>query len=121
MAIPPLQELGDAGGGAGRAVRLNGLVRDLAANFFGEGGGDDLRRRSFEVHAPTGAVTIEPVPDVEVLLEVVAEREIQKRPPVRGELHRRGEPALDHRNVTRREMAIELVNVCTDLEPVRRR
>ena len=31
---------------------------------------------------------------MEVLLEVVAQREVEERPPVRGQLHRRGQPAL---------------------------
>src|SRR5262249_60285006 len=51
-----------------------------------------------------------------VLLEVVPEGEVEERTPVGSELHRRGEPALDHRQVARGEMAIEVVDVCHDLE-----
>jgi hypothetical protein len=55
---------------------------------------------------------------VEVLLEVVAEREVEERTPVRGQLHRRREAALDNREVAGCEMAVEVVDVGADLEPV---
>ena len=58
---------------------------------------------------------------MEVLLEVVAEREVEERPAVRGQLHRRRQAALDDREVARREVAVELVDVRADLEPVVRR
>jgi hypothetical protein len=55
---------------------------------------------------------------VEVLLEVVAEREVQERPPVRRQLHRRGQSALDDGEVAGGEMPVELVHVRAYLEPV---
>ena len=54
--------------------------------------------------------------DVEVLLEVVAEREVDERPAVRGQLHRGGQPALDDGQVAGGEMAVEVVDIADDLE-----
>src|SRR5260370_21852127 len=82
-----LQQFGDVGGGSSGAVWFNGPVGDLAMQLFGEGGADDFRRRVLEVHAAPRAVAIEPVADMEVLFEVVTEREIEEWPPVGGELH----------------------------------
>ena len=65
------------------------------------------RRRS----APGGG-------DVEVLLEVVAQREVEERPPVGGQLHRRGQPALDDREVAGGQVPVEVVDVGADLEAV---
>ena len=70
------------------------------------------------VHASPGAVLLEPVADVEVLLEMVSEREVEEGASVGGELHRRGQPALDDGEVAGGEVAIELGNVRPDLEPV---
>jgi hypothetical protein len=42
---------------------------------------------------------------------VVAEREVQERPSARGQLHRRGEPALDDREIADGQMPVELVGV----------
>ena len=71
-----------------------------------------------EVHEAPGAVALEPVPDVQVLLKVVAERKDEERPLVGGQLHRRRQPALDDRQVAGREVAVEVVDVGADLEPV---
>ena len=68
--------------------------------------------------APPGAVALEPVADVEVLLEVVAEREVEERPPVGGQLHRGRQPALDDREVAGGQVAVEVVDVGAHLEPV---
>ena len=46
-----------------------------------------------------GTVALQAVADVEVLLEVVAEREVEERAPVRGQLHRRRQAPLDDRQV----------------------
>jgi hypothetical protein len=94
-----LEEVGEQGGGAGGAVGGNGAVVDVAADLGGDGGGDVGRARVLVVHVLPGAVALEPVADVEVLLEVVAERELQERPLAGGQLHGGGEPALDDREV----------------------
>ena len=52
----------------------------------------------------------------ELLLEVISEREVQKRPARRRELHRRGQPTLDDRQVAAREVPIEIVDVAANLE-----
>jgi hypothetical protein len=59
--------------------------------------------------------------DVKVLLEVVFEREVDERSPVGGQLHRGRQAALDDRKVARREVAVEVVHVWADLEPLGRR
>ena len=93
-------------------------VVDLAPDLLGDRGGDLVRAVGLEVHAAPGAVALEPVADVEVLLEVVPEREVEERPPVRGQLHRRRQAALDDREVAGGEVAVEVVDVGADLEPV---
>ena len=71
-----------------------------------------------EVHAASGAVALESVADVEVLLEVVAEREVEERASVRRQLHRRRQAALDDGEIAGGEVPVELVHVGADLEPV---
>ena len=63
------------------------------------------------VDAAPGAVPLEPVADVEVLLEVVAQRDVDERAAVGGELHARRQAALHDRQVARREVAVELGDV----------
>ena len=57
---------------------------------------------------------------MKVLLEVVTEREVDKRPAVGGEFHRGGQPALDDREVAGGQMLVQVVDVGRDLEPVAR-
>ena len=46
-----------------------------------------------------------------LLLEVVGEREVEEGPPRGHELHRRGQPALHHRDVARGQLAVQLGHV----------
>ena len=55
-----------------------------------------------------GAVALEPVPHVPVLLEVVAQRHVEEGPSRRGQLHAGREPALHHGHVARRELPPEV-------------
>ena len=55
---------------------------------------------------------------MEVLLEVVTQREVEERSPVRRQLHRRRQPSLHDREVARGEVAVQLVDVRADLEAV---
>src|ERR1700735_855006 len=75
-----LEEVGEQGCGAGGAVGGDRAVVDLAADLGGDRGGDAGRFGGVVVHAASGAVAVQPVAYVEVLLEVVAEREVQERP-----------------------------------------
>ena len=77
-----------------------------------------LRLGGVELHHPPGSVAREPVLDVEALLEVVPQREAEERPPARGQLHRGGQPALHDREVARREVPVEPVDVGADLQPI---
>src|ERR1700722_18949743 len=91
----PLEKAGEQGCGAGGAVGGDGEVVDLAGDLGGDVGGAGR----LVVHVPPGPVAVEPVADMEVLLEVAGEREVQEGPPAGGQLHRRGQPALDDREV----------------------
>src|SRR3954452_10896553 len=82
------QELGEPARRPRRAVCLDVAVVDIAADLAGDRVRDQLRRRAVEVHPPPGAVALEPVADVEVLLKVVAQREVEERPLLGGKLHR---------------------------------
>src|SRR5439155_6369611 len=74
--------------------------------------GDRLRERLrgglVIIHAGAGAVPREAVRDVDVLLEVIAQREIEEWTLRRRELHAGAEPALDHGEVARGEVRIEV-------------
>ena len=78
--------------------------------------GEGIRVGRGEVHAPARAVLVEPVTDVEVLLEVMGEREVDERPLGGGELHRRREPALHDGEVADGEVAIQPIDVAVHLE-----
>ena len=61
-----------------------------------------------EVQHAAGAVLVEPVADVEVLLEVVAQRNVEERAAGRRQLHARGQPSLHDREVAGSEMPVQL-------------
>src|SRR3989441_5361831 len=106
-----LEHLRDAHGGTPRAVRLHRSVRDCSTQFLDHGGGEPIRRRLVEVHASPGAVAVQPMAHVEVLLEVMAKWEVDERPPIGGQFHRRRESDLDDRKVTDGEVPIQLMHV----------
>jgi len=80
---------GDSLGRAARPVGLNRAVVDVFADLLGNRLGDYRRRSVVEVHASSRAVALEAVEDMDVLLEVVLEREVDERLPVGGGLRRR--------------------------------
>ena len=65
-----------------------------------------------------GAVAVEAVGDDQALLEVVGQREVEERSLVGGELHARGQAALDDGEVAGGEVAVEVGHVGPDLEAV---
>ena len=75
-----LEELGDEGRGSRGTVGLDRSIVNRPPDFFGDHVGDQLGGGCIEVEHPSGAVLVEPVTDVEVLLEVVPQRYIDKRP-----------------------------------------
>src|SRR5215211_1441368 len=111
------QQLPDQSGGPRRTVGLDWpighvrpeLVADRRCNGFGRGGA--------EVHQPAGPVALEPVADVEVLLEVMPEREIEERTSVRGQLHAGREAALDDGEVAGGQVPVQVGHVAAYLEP----
>ncbi len=94
-------------------------VGDLATDLLRDRVRDHRRRGGLEVHAPAGAVALEPVADVDGLLEVVLEREVEERPAVGGELHRGRQAALHDGEVAGREVLVEVVDERAHLQAVR--
>jgi DNA-binding CsgD family transcriptional regulator len=103
-------QLGEPGCGSTRAVPLDVAVVDLAADIGRDRIRDDVRSGRLKVEPVTGAIALKLVGDVVVLFEVVPQGEVQERTPVRGQLHRRGEAALNDREVTGCEMAVQVVH-----------
>ena len=68
------------------------------------------------VHVAAGSVLVEAVPDVEVLLEVVDEREVEEWPPRRRQFHGGRETSLDHGDVRGCQVPVEPLDVPVDLE-----
>ncbi len=93
------------------SVDFDWRVVGLAVELLGDRGGDLAGSVVLVAHASAGPVLLEAVADVEVLFEVVAEGEVEEGPTVGGELHGRGETALDDCNVARGKMAVQLVHV----------
>ena len=60
---------------------------------------------------PPCAVALEAVMHVEVLLKVMGQREVDERTLVRRQLHRGGQPSLNHRQITSGKVAVEVVHV----------
>ena len=114
-------EFGQQGGGPGGAVGLDRAVADRAADL----GRDGLRQRLgpglVVVQAAARAVPVQPVPDVEVLLEVMTQRHVDERPSGGGELHRGGQPALHHGQVAGCQVPVQVGHVAAHLEAVGRR
>ena len=67
-----------------------------------------------------GAVTIEPMGDVEVLLEMVLEREVEEGRSGRGQLHAGRETALHQRQIAGRQMPVEIRHESAHLDTGRR-
>jgi hypothetical protein len=59
------------------------------------------------------------VADVAVLLEMVAQREVQERSAARSQLHRRGKSALDDGQVAGRKVPVEVRNEGADFDALR--
>src|SRR5689334_19310056 len=106
-----LDEFGDEPGGAGRAIGLDVAVADRLAGQLSDASGDQVGVGRQVVHARAGAVAGQPVPDVEVLLEVVPEREVQERALGRGQLHSGGQAALDDGHIAGAQVLVETVDV----------
>src|SRR4051794_12111211 len=113
-----LEQLRDRNRGPRGAVRIPRQVVPLSADLLGDRPRDLRRPVGVEVHDTTGAVTLEPVAHVEVLLEVVPEWEGEERPPVRGQLHCRRQAALHDRKVACGQVPVEVVHVRPHLERV---
>src|SRR5215208_3880283 len=116
MPAVRLEEFRDGGRGAGGTVAFDRRLRPRLGELARQRGGDALRRGGPVVHRAAGAVALEPVADVDVLLEVAGEREREERPARGGQLHAGREAALDDGDVARGEVAREPVDVAVELE-----
>src|SRR5688572_31586280 len=88
-------ELGDQRGRPGRAVAFDRQVVDVPSDLGCDRLGDRVRTGGLVVHSPAGPVPVEPVADMDLLLEVVPQREVQERAAGGGQFHGGGETALD--------------------------
>ena len=61
-----------------------------------------------EIHFDPRAIAAQAVGDMEVLLEMVSQREIDERRAGGGKLHAGGEPALDQRQITGCKMPVKI-------------
>jgi hypothetical protein len=91
---------------AARAAGLDRAVTDRAADLVRDGLGEDVGPSLVVVQAAARAILLQTVPDVEVLLEVMAERHVDERPLACGELHRGGQAALHHGQVAHRQVPV---------------
>src|SRR5271155_2161212 len=114
-------ELGEAGGGPSGAVGLDGPVAYWARDFRGYRRGERFRLGLLIVHVPAGAVLGQPVPDMEVLLEVMAQRYVDEGTLARGEFHGGGQAALHHPEVACREVPVKVMHVPVHLKTAVRR
>src|SRR5438876_7894036 len=78
------EQFGDPGCGPRCPVVFNIPVHDLPANLLRDRCCDDLWRCLLEVHTAPGLIAAKAVPNMVVLLEMVAQGEVQKRPLVRS-------------------------------------
>jgi hypothetical protein len=58
------------------------------------------------------------VPDVEVLLEMAAQRDVQERPLAGSQLHRGRQAALYHGQVTGGQVLMQAMHVTPHVQPV---
>ena len=77
------------------------------ADLLGDRRGDLAGGRRLVAHMSSGAVSLEAVVDVAVLLEVVLEGEVQERSSAGDELHAGGEAALDDGEVASGQVPVE--------------
>src|SRR5690349_4878814 len=111
-----LEQPGDQPGGAVGAVeRHRGGVYRLA-EVLEHRRAQSLGAGVLEVEPDPGAEAIEASGDVQLLLEVVAQREVEEGRAESGQLHRGGEPALDDREVGGRVMREEVGYVVAHLD-----
>ena len=100
---------------------LHVAVVDVASDLLRDRFCDLLGWGVVVVHAAPGAVAFQAMADVKVLLEVVAQREVDEGPLVRGQLHRRREASLHNGEVAGGEVAVEVVHVGDHLQAVDQR
>src|SRR5690606_11298993 len=104
------------GGGPAGAVAGDRGVGRGATQLVGDRGGDDLGGGGGVVEGPAGPVPFEAVAHVHLLLEVVAQREVEEGAAERGQLHGGGEPALHQGEVAGGQVPDEVGQVGPHLD-----
>src|SRR5690606_25072163 len=105
-------------GGPSSTIGLDRAVCDLASDLTRDRIRDLVRVGRRELHVSTGTVPVEAVPYVEVLFEVVVQREVEERAARGRQLHGRGQAALDDGQVTYRQVPVQTIDVAVNLEAV---
>ena len=98
------------------AVAFHWLVVDLQSHFLSDHAGDQLGRGFLEVDHAAGAVLLKPVADMEVLLEVMAQRNVEERPASGCQLHAGRQAALHNRQIAGGKVPVEVVDVAAHFE-----
>src|SRR5688572_8904857 len=89
-------------------VPLHRPIVDLPPDLLRDHHRNRVRRRQVEVHHATRAVLLESVAHVEVLLEVMAQRDVQERPARCCQFHACRQPALYDCQVAGGKVSVEL-------------
>src|SRR5271154_5879991 len=111
-------ELGEAGGGPGGDVGFTVSGAYRVRDFRGYRRGERFRLGLLIVHVPAGAVPGQPVPDMEVLLEVMAQRYVDEGTLARGEFHGGGQAALHHPEIACRQVPVKVTHITMYLKTV---
>ncbi|MGY4447179.1 hypothetical protein ACVWZR_001839 [Bradyrhizobium sp. i1.3.1] len=116
---PPSNEIGKHASGTDRAVGFNQHEPCQGLQHVNHGMGNHVRRRGLKFHASSGAISVETMGDVEILLEVVLERKTDEGRPRSREFHACRQAALNERQIAGREVAIEIRHESTQFDACR--
>src|SRR5438874_1549102 len=99
-------------------IRLDPLVSHPGAQPPPHLGRQSLRRRIVVLRRWRSPIAAQAMGHVEVLLEVVAQRDVDKRTAIRDQLHGRRQPALHYRQVAARQGLEKVVHVASCLHAI---
>ena len=112
------QQLGQHVRGPGCPVGRHGAIAGGTPDLGGDRLRQDVRGEGLVVQPHPGAVPVQAVSHVEVLLEVVSQRDVEEGATGGRQLHRRGQASLDDGQVRDREVPVEVRHELMDLETV---
>src|SRR5581483_3927377 len=114
------KQLGNHARGSLRPVVLHQFKSRLCSEQFDHRLRDHVRTGIGKFQPAPGAIAIEAMGDVEILLEVIAQRKIDEGGAGRRQFHAGSQPALHQREVTCGEMSIEIRHERRDFNAFRR-